>query len=70
MLSKKIWLKKELADIIGIKFCGKCGTKQKKIPFEKPYENEYYWHNGYLEFPKCGNKDPWDKNKGVATSGV
>jgi len=66
ILSKKNWFKRELGEFVGIKLCRKCGIKQKKIPFEKPYEDEWYWHKGTLECPKCGNKEPWDEIKGVA----
>ncbi len=52
----RIWLKRELASLIGITLCNKCGTRTK---IEKTKEISGIGEIGYTVCPKCGHKEKW-----------
>jgi len=55
-----IRIKRELASMIGITICSKCGTRTKMKPTEiSPMSTtDAYWE-GYAICPKCGSKERW-----------
>lgn len=55
----RVWIKKELASMIGITLCGKCGTRT-KLQYKESIEGKIgdEWI-GYTICPKCGHKEKW-----------
>jgi len=51
----KVWIKKELASMIGITICGRCGTKTKTEKTEISGVGKV----GYTTCPKCGHREKW-----------
>ena len=56
----EIRIKRELASMIGITICSKCGTRTKFKPTEiSPMSTtDTYWE-GYTICSKCGHKERW-----------